>query len=486
MFFTVFQSCYKEDVVYNSKANNKFELPRILRINSKECCYDYTENSLRFSIENSIISDFSPLIEFQEYSEIYFEGRKLINKAINSLGDIEINKEYAVIIKTNQEYKRLLLTFTNLPTVQIISPLRITNDPKTLAKIIVNYTETNRYADEYFIGVEYRGGTSQSFSKKSFGFSLKGSLNIANNISGSFFEMNQNNDWILDAMWIDKARMRNKTSFEIWKKIDGDRHYGISSEFVELYINNEHQGIYCFNENINPEYLGLNRSDAVLYKATEWEDGATRFERYNSPPPIDYYWDGWEQEYPDPRIEINWQPLNDFRNFVVNVNDDVFTSQIASFINIDNFIDYYLFLNLVSAKDNTGKNTFLVKENYEDKFCIIPWDLDGSWGLDWAGSSYGYTSILSNNLFDRLIETKTDYIKNKIKQRWSYLRGNVLSEFELKKAYTDNFAIIENSGIIDIENREWESNIDINSEKEYLISWMEKRLIFLDNHFTYL
>ena len=49
--------------------------------------------------------------------------------------------------------------------------------------------------------------------------------------------------------------------------------------------------------------------------------------------------------------------------------------------------------------------------------------------------------------------------------------------------YIDNFNIIITSGIIDIENKKWESNIDINSEQEYLIDWIENRLIFLDNYF---
>jgi len=43
--------------------------------------------------------------------------------------------------------------------------------------------------------------------------------------------------------------------------------------------------------------------------------------------------------------------------------------------------------------------------------------------------------------------------------------------------------LINTSEIIDIENRKWGSNIDLNSEKQYLIDWMENRLTFLDNYF---
>ncbi len=54
--------------------------------------------------------------------------------------------------------------------------------------------------------------------------------------------------------------------FELWKKNSGNKHYGIKAEFVELYINNEHQGLYCLNEKINAEFLNLNNTHAVLYK----------------------------------------------------------------------------------------------------------------------------------------------------------------------------------------------------------------------------
>ena len=479
----VLQSCYREKIIYNADSNHELLLPTILRINDKECVYDYTANSLRFPINNDIINDFSPLIEFQEYSTVYFEGEELINNSINNFGNIEINKEYDVKVFTNGETEDLLLTFTNLPIVQIITPNIIFDEPKTLAKIIVNYKEINKIADTYFIGIEYRGQTSQYYQKKSFGFSLKGSISFEDDVSHSLFDMQKNKDWILDAMWIDKARLRNKTSFELWNKFDGINHHGIDSEFVELYINNEHQGLYCLNEKINPELLNLNNPNSVLYKAIAWEDGATRFETYSDNSPINYYWDGWRQIYPDPAIEINWSPLNQLRHLVVDGNNEIFTEQIESLIDLNNFIDYYIFVNLVSATDNTGKNTFLVKENINDKLFVIPWDLEGSWGLFWDGTHLSYTSILSNTLYDRLLETNTGDFKNRLKQRWSTLRENVLSDTALNQMYLDQFMLINTSEIIDIENRKWGSNIDLNSEKQYLIDWLENRVIFLDNYF---
>lgn len=477
------QSCYKEKVVFNAEPNRELELQTILKINGKKCSYDYIENSLRFSINRDSIIDFSPVIEFEVYSEVYFEGCILRNNRINNLGNIKINEGYEIVVVTKKESKTIELSFTNLPIVQIITPNRVFDEPKTIARIVVNYPDADKEIDEYYIGLEYRGGTSQNYEKKSYGLSIKGSSNLNDNISASFFDLSNKNDWILDAMWIDNLRVRNKISFELWKKIDNDRYYGISPNHVELYLNNEHQGLYCLNENINSEFLNLNNDNAVLYKATAWEDGATRFETYSNDPPQNYYWDGCEQKYPNPKIEINWKPLDVLRNLVVNGSDETFTSQISTLIDINNFIDYFIFLNIVSAKDNIGKNIFLVKENSNEKFYIVPWDIDGSWGLHWNGTLTSYTSILSNNIFDRLLETNIDNFKNRLKQRWVNLRGTIFSTNELKNTYIYNFSTIDKSNIIDIENEKWKNRTDINFEREFLLNWIENRVLFLDNYF---
>jgi len=482
LLLLLLQCCYKEEIIYNTEADSNLELPSLLRINGKECCYDHIEKNLRYPINADSINNFSPLIEFQNQSTVYFNDNTLQNGSINHLGKIENNKAYQVRIETQNGVQHLSLTFTCLPIVQIITPNTIRDEPKTLARIVVNYTEEDKVSDSFLTGIEYRGQTSQSYQKKSYGFSLKGSMNLNNEVSNSFFDMKKNNDWILDAMWTDKARLRNKTSFELWNKMDVN-HRGIDAEFVELFINNEHQGLYCLGEKINAEFLNVSNPNAVIYKAVDWAGGATQFENCNTYPPINDYWDGWEQKYPDPGIMINWNPLNELRKLVINGGDEKFTSQIESLIKANNFIDYYIFLNVISAIDNTGKNTFLVKENMQNEFSIIPWDLDGTWGLLWDGTYAGYSSVLSNNLFDRLFKTNPHDFRVKVKHRWHFLRDDIFSNTNLKRLFLKNFTQINRSGIIVIENKKWDANIDIEKEKEYLTDWMDQRLIFLDNYF---
>lgn len=477
------QSCLKEEVVFNTPVSSKLELVTILKFNGKDCFYSAESNTLRFPVETSTVNDFAPLVDFQSYSNVYFDDKPLKNGQINSLGKIDVGKEYIIRVETRGTSKSIVLSFTTLPMVQIITPNTIADEPKTMAKIVVNYVEAEKMTDQYFVGIEFRGGTSQLNDKKSFGFSLKGSINLNNDISGSFFNLKPSNDWILDAMWIDRSRLRNKTSFELWKKMNPSKNIGIESRLVELYVNNEWQGIYSLNENINAEFLNIEATNAVLYKASEWEDGATRFERYADNAPISSYWDGWEQTYPDPKVEIKWTPLNDFRELIVNGTNEVFKEQIDSRIDIDNLVDYYIFLNLTSAADNTGKNTFLYQGNSNEKFKIIPWDLDGTWGLVWDGSEMSSQLILSNNLFDRLIQLNVSDFKNKLKERWNNLRTTAFLKNELENVFKKHFETINESQAIALENSKWDINIDVEVEKVFLLTWLENRLFFLDNYF---
>jgi len=478
-----FQSCYKEQVIYNNVADYNLELPSVLKMNGKECSVDYFTSSLRFPLSDSVIIGFQPFVEFQQYSELYFEGVKLENQTVNDLGEVRVHREYEIVVLTNNQSKTFTLTFTNLPTVQIITPNFIRDEPKTIARLLINYPQEEKSADDFFIGIEYRGQTSQEYDKKSFGIALLNSKSLNNRISAPLFGMKSSIHWILDAMWIDPARLRNIVSFRLWKQMDAENYYGIDGEFVELYMNNQFHGLYCFSENINAESLGLQSSGAALYKAIEWEKGATRFEVYSGVQPNGYYWDGWEQKHPDPRVGLFWEPLKELRQLVVHANDVAFSLKIDSLIEIDNFLDYYIFMNLVSAKDNTGKNTFLVKEGMNEKISIIPWDIDGSWGLFWDGTHIDHTSILSNRLYDRLKATNVQNFNVKLKQRWHVLRGSVFSDHALQNIFIEAFQTISASDVIERENSRWGSNINIDAEKEFLLQWLTNRVSFLDEYF---
>ncbi len=477
-----FGSCYKEEIIFDSEPNHLLELDLILRMNHQDCAFDKVTNTFRYSIESNVINNFEVFIEFQDYSTVHFNDLLLINNSVNNLGSIEINTDYELQITTNKITYNFTIQFTSLPIIQIITHDKIVDEPKTLARLVINDPNSIETTINSYAGIEHRGHTSQGHPKKSFSFSFLNSTFINDETSKSIFNLPKNSNWWLDAMYIDPARLRNKTSFDIWRQIEGNRNYGIHSSFVELYINSEHQGLYCLNESLNGELLGMLFDDASLYKAIGWD--GTRFEVCPANVSTNKYWNDWEQRFPDPKDRINWDPLMYLTDLVVNHTDADFISQINEVINLDNFIDYYIFLNLLSAGDNTGKNTFLGRKSKDESLFIMPWDLEGSFGLNWNGDHIGYTEILSNNLYDRLLELNPDNFKTQLKTRWFNLRNDVLEANNLIHIFEINFNDIYTSNILHIENTKWNQNINILDEKNRISTWINDRVNYLDGFYA--
>lgn len=489
LFLMIFHSCYLEETAFDTDPDDALNLPVLLKLDGKMCFFDTSQNMLRYSLTEDS-SDFSPFVEHNRNSLLTFNGKTLDNNKINPFGEIEIGKTYPLTIENNGTQQQFKFVFTNLPVVQIISDSEIYDEPKTLAKIQITETESASTFSS-FAGIERRGKFSKYFDKRSMGFALWKNMNSISEYSAPVLGFQPNSDWILNSTVVDPSRIRNLVSLEIWNNLPGweneeNLNYTeIHSKPVEVFLNNKLQGIYIFSERINREFLEAG-NEAVLYKAIDWSDGATRFERFNPEPSNNRFWNGWEQEIPDPDVALNWQPLENLYELTVNSSDETFKNIISSQIDLENFIDYFLLLNLTSAGDNTGKNMFFYKENSSAPFQIIPWDLDGAWGIRYDGTRTGYESVLTNHLFDRLVETNAGNLKQKLKNRWFYLRENNFSEEQLIRLFAYYFSEIEESGIILHENRIWNENLNIENERMYIEKWIENRLIFLDNYFSQL
>lgn len=479
-------SCYKEEVILDSSPNVALELPILLNFDGKACAFDARFNLLRFPISEKQLTEYSPVVLFNKNSSVVFNGEELENGKKNLLGDIEISKSYPVVFTVDKKTFEFELVFTNLPIVQVLCDSDVRDEPKTLSKII--YHNPGKYdLFSSLSGIEYRGKFSRSYPKKSFGFILWKDGLSDNEFDHNLLGTGSNSDWILNGAVIDPSRIRNVVSFEIWDKMGestpGSNHWGIESKMSELFFNNEFRGLYLFSENLNHYRLSAGES-AVLYKAIDWADGATRFERYDANVSSNQYWNGWEQKYPDRKEIINWEPLKDLYKLVVDSDDEAFVEHIGEMIDIPLFIDYFLLLNLTSSADNTGKNVFLYKRDNREKFQIIPWDLDGSWGILYDGSRGGDNHILSNSLFDRLMALNPDNYRQKLKNRWLSLRENSWAQENIAKYFNKYFHLFQSSDIIQKENQVWNIELDMNEEQVFINEWTENRLIYLDEFFS--
>lgn len=121
--------------------------------------------------------------------------------------------------------------------------LAIEDDPKTPAYLTL--IENGILSFESNMGVELRGGTSQTYPKKTYSFELwMDSLGITKN-KISLLNMRKDDDWILDGMWNEPNRLRDFAAHDIWLSFGrvqnkkSDTKTGIKREYIELFINDK-------------------------------------------------------------------------------------------------------------------------------------------------------------------------------------------------------------------------------------------------------
>ena len=348
--------------------------------------------------------------------------------------------------------------------------------------------------------LRYRGASSLKYEKKSFAIKLLDS--DGEDLDANVLGIRKENDWILDAMAIDRIRMRNRVCFDIWNEIsktpyktDFDNRNGTLGQFVEVYLNGEYHGLYCMTDKIDRKLLGLKKAKeqsdgsvyvrGVLYKGEAWTD-ATGMSGYDTSESFDEEsWNGWELQYPDdyPCYDA-WKPLMNLIDFC-NTRNAFFKLHYRQHFYYDNLVDYALFIMGLNIIDNNVKNThFSCPDiNVNETFLITPWDLDCSLGGLYEGSHFDeyvkITNLTGNYLFYQMYMYNVDNFRESMKERWQELSLGIMSPNSFNSrldAYAKRF---KESGAWQREYDKWNNNpvpLDLDTELEYVKNWYVKNI----------
>ena len=73
--------------------------------------------------------------------------------------------------------------------------------------------------------------------------------------------------------------------------------------------------------------------------------------------------------------------------------------------------------------------------------------------------------------------------REKVKERWLYLRNHQFSKENLFQHFDQYFQELNTSDIIQKENLVWKLNLNMAEEQDYMEYWISHRLEFLDHYF---
>lgn len=438
----------------------------------------------RIIVINHDVNDFNTI----------FGGKSFIN--INSThtffftnaDDVQVGNKYDV----NYNGKMYNLYFSQLPIIKMEVADEIKDSPKVYGTFKLYAPGAQPVSS--VMGVEYRGASSQAYPKKSMEVEFYTDETHEDEQDISLLGLRATSGFNLQAMYNEALRSNSITANDLWQEIHPDVYYrnkepearsGIQMKYAEIFLNGQYRGIYAVGEKVNRKSLQLkkykdNQIKGELYKGDS-HGGAVLFtslDDYDNDSPL---WSGYE--YKHPKEKTDWSNLHSLIDFALNSDQDQFSNQYATKFDAENLIDYFIFLNVLRATDNTGKNIHLAKYDKNEKYFYVPWDLDGVFGTIWDGSNENVVDdLLFNGLYQRLW---TDVkFRSDLANRWTALRQDIITKEHLTGMISTNRMALQQNLAYEREQIVWDGFPFADAQWEYQKDWIERRINYLDTVFV--
>lgn len=364
-------------------------------------------------------------------------------------------------------------TENEIPIINVEFDTIITADEKISIKL---YETRNKEQVIYNGEIKRRGGFSNSLPKHSYEIDLDEDVSIAS--------LPEDDDWILNANYIDKTFLRHVLSYELFSLMN-ETNITSKTQYIELELNGEYNGLYVLMEKLDKSSLNLKGSDsmAVIFKEPhifrETYDGVTP--QYSN--------NFHQQTYPKVEQTDKGFYLEEIRKLILNQNDN-FESCITDILDINNIIDWHILLLISNNSDGILKNFYLYKIDRNTPFRIAPWDYDHSFGRDGDNQlnlNERPMNIERSILFKRLLEY--DWYKTSLKERWIELNSqDLLSASGLKQRIFSKSDMIKeharkNFKKWPLDNSWYYDSNDFDKEIKIMIAFIDLRHNQLSEYF---
>lgn len=524
-----------------------------LRINDKQLVYDGKGNAYFATLPEGMRNggDYTAKVTYKlkatnaEGYTLKVNGQEPDADGYVTFDNVDCETLYPIELTNASENVDLSanIRFTFLPIVEL-NCSSVNSKAYTTGSLRVTDPASLGYDSLMIAAFKYRGASSSNYPKRSYAIKLRDEN--GNSVDRKLLGYRSDNNWILDAMYIDLACMRNRVATDLWNAFECKPYYadrekevrtGTRGKFVEVILNGQWWGLYCMTEKMDRKQLklkkfvpaaqsttGENEVHGVLYKSNQWtyevfmghesnDDNDNKQVIYPHKKVSDYKnilgqetWCEYEFKYPDYEDEaVEWRPLHDAANmvatsFILNIDS------VKSRFDYPMLRDYYLFIDLLLATDNHGKNLFWYAYDTQgpegDKLSLAPWDLDGTFGQDWDGVitntkdvTLDFDTYIKNYehgqfaIFD-LIKSRSEWLQD-LKDRYAELRiKGVISGDSIANRFANYASLFEASLADQREQNMWSKTYhsrhkDIQGGATYAESWIRRRVNWLDQKYGF-
>lgn len=478
-----------------------------IQFDSHSLVFDSLYNFYLYSLIEDNTNRFNPVVKTLSHDltkyDVALSGGLITEESIKE------NDTVSILLYTETEYKEYTVHVTNLPIVNINlddfpeDPSNPIGDTDYSAQFSLFDNRQGIPAAERVIEsqsyIRLRGASSRTHPKKQFRLNLREfSIGASeNNNHLSLLDMRKDDDWILYAAYNDPEKMRNTFSNNLWYDFASENNQfdianGTQGKFVEVFVDGKYWGIYTLMHPIDDKQLDLSTTNdpetSELSYRTVSNVPFNKEQILNS----ENYLIGGRFELRNPEPFYNskqWDPI--IRHMSMLTASEVeLRTYLQEEANLENLIDYYLFLNLTQATDNDQKNHNYISKISNDQRIMLesPWDLDLTWGLQWTpennllsqvrrNSDFNFTPITS--LITRTVELRMEDVIKRIDQRYTELRTDLWRTEKLLETLSSYEERIYGSGAMLREHERWPDSAYAKDAEE-LKEYVEARLTYLD------
>lgn len=388
----------------------------------------------------------------------------------------ETGHRFALYVTSgSQKYMKYDVVFTTLPVMRVNGEILREKDHwrnymyGPLCLWHPNDPDTGRYSvrssnAEWSI----RGGFSTTMPKHSWRVSLKNQKGEKRDMA--FAGLGNDDDWILNPMSLDDTFVKEKLAMQMWNELaeQSPWNYKMSmGVYVEVVMNGSYEGIYLLQRKVEGEVLGTSREDIILKGILQKAEGRQVSEV----------------------LEIVETPIAEEIAFALA--GGILDYSNCDIQNLDNFVDFELFLDWLNAQDNIGyKNTYYVLKRTENGYAMhmVPWDTDMSLGVVWSAEinnfAYYFDSV---NMEAERMELPTmrqlyPDLDERLAKRWKKLSEGLFTVAHEQQIVAGLRQQLERSGALDRDLQRWglvyggEDSIEnLNRYLEVRHQWMNEK-----------
>lgn len=466
------------ELIYKKTQNNN--LVYNISFNSGQAIYTYNDNCLYF-----------PSASFLKTNKIKVYSKYKTKHFIQKVDNI-----YYLFVYSADFYEQIPIKITNMPAINIVYfdipkhfdyPERNSfigfsgssdaeKEYNNVGVQIMYMNYDNIFYDSSSALLSFRGASSLIYDKKPYKLKFDKKVNI----------MDIKDDVVaLDALVTDRSKIRNLLSSNIWNKINDNQFINndMYGYFFDLFINGEYVGLYSLKNKVNSDVTALSNS-GVLLKSIAHVRSDYIDNLLNSNFTIND--DGYFLNY-----QIKKYDQSSFYSIINKLKDYYSDNSYESIYNnfdFNNYINYLLFVSLISGSDNITYNRYLSLQNSNSKILITPWDMDLTWGLNWSDTAELHSEFLmeSSSDINWMNENITKNMDSKtlslMKQRYWELRKDVIT-MDAINSYLDSYKeLLVDSGAATRDSERW-YEYDVEYEIEQIREWARRRIEFLDEYF---